>query len=258
LKFIGLGKGKSVKNKSGERKSSRQNSRGKSRLPAEISEPTSSRLYIGNLSYAVTDSELSDFFASAGTVTSAEVITNPHNGRSKGFAFVEMGSLEEAKEAVKSLQDKELKGRPLLISGAKSRSASHENRGGEGAQRRKNPRRESPPRRSGGSSRSGDGRRRQRRDEEPPVERKPRKVEVVTSPILQVANLSDEVTEGDLMEAFRGITSPTHIELEENRTAAGIAQIELPSVEEAQRAVDILDGKSFMGQRLTITGVKSQ
>lgn len=78
-------------------------------------------LFIGNLPYSAGDDELKEFFSQAGTVASAKVITDRESGRSKGFGFVEMSSEEEAAEAIKTLDGKELDGRPISVSEARPR-----------------------------------------------------------------------------------------------------------------------------------------
>ena len=83
-------------------------------------EVTSPRLYVGNLSFEATESDLFELFNGVGQVQNAEVVTYKHNQRSKGFAFVQMQTVEEARRAVSELHDKEFLGRKLLVSGAKS------------------------------------------------------------------------------------------------------------------------------------------
>lgn len=83
-------------------------------------EVTSGRLYVGNLSYETTEVELEELFRGIGNVLSAEVVTNARTQQSKGFAFVEMGSIDEAKRAVQVLDDEDFMGRKLIISGARS------------------------------------------------------------------------------------------------------------------------------------------
>ncbi len=83
-------------------------------------EVTSGRLYVGNLSYDTTEVELEELFRGIGNVLSAEVVTNARTQQSKGFAFVEMGSIDEAKRAVQVLDDEDFMGRKLNISGARS------------------------------------------------------------------------------------------------------------------------------------------
>jgi hypothetical protein len=84
------------------------------------SEVTSGRLYVGNLDYSTGEVELESLFRGVGNVLSAEVVTNPRTQQSKGFAFVEMGSIDEAKRAVSVLDDQDFMGRKLIVSGARS------------------------------------------------------------------------------------------------------------------------------------------
>ncbi len=95
------------------------------RKPESI-EVTTPRLYVGNLSFEATESDLFELFNGVGLVQNAEVVTYKHNERSKGFAFVQMQSVEEAKRAVAELHDKEFLGRKLVVSGAKSDSHSRD------------------------------------------------------------------------------------------------------------------------------------
>src|SRR6476619_3224374 len=90
-----------------------------SRKPEAV-EVTSPRLYVGNLSFDATESDLFELFNGVGHVQNAEVVSYKHNQRSKGFAFVQMQTVEEAKRAVTELHDKEFLGRKLVVSGAKS------------------------------------------------------------------------------------------------------------------------------------------
>lgn len=80
-----------------------------------------SKLFIGSLAWATNDDSLRDFFASAGTVVSANVIVDRETGRSKGFGFVEMSTDEEAKAAIDQLNGKELDGRPIVVNEARPR-----------------------------------------------------------------------------------------------------------------------------------------
>lgn len=79
------------------------------------------KLFVGSLSWNVTDDQLKDFFAGAGTVESAKVITDRESGRSRGFGFVEMASADEAKKAIADLNGKELDGRPITVNEARER-----------------------------------------------------------------------------------------------------------------------------------------
>jgi len=68
------------------------------------------KLYVGNLDYSVTDDQLGELFGQVGTVVSVVVITDRYTGRSKGFAFVEMSSPEEAQEAIKKFNGQKFPG----------------------------------------------------------------------------------------------------------------------------------------------------
>jgi cold-inducible RNA-binding protein len=85
------------------------------------------KLYVGNLGYGVTSSDLESLFTPFGTVQSAQVIMDRDTGRSKGFGFVEMGS-SEATAAINAMNGKEVDGRPLTVNEARPR----EDRGGGG------------------------------------------------------------------------------------------------------------------------------
>lgn len=87
------------------------------------------KLYVGNLSYDTTESDLRQAFESYGKVTSANIVTDKYTGKSRGFGFVEMDSKDEANEAMSNLNDTELNGRNLNINEAKPRN---DNRGGGG------------------------------------------------------------------------------------------------------------------------------
>jgi cold-inducible RNA-binding protein len=80
-----------------------------------------SKLYVGNLSYDTTSSDLQQLCAAHGTVQSAEVISDRETGRSKGFGFVQMGSDDEAKAAIAALNGHEVNGRALTVNEAKPR-----------------------------------------------------------------------------------------------------------------------------------------
>ena len=104
-----------------------------------------SKLYVGNLPYRTRDDSLQELFSQAGTVVSANVITDRESGRSKGFAFVEMSSPAEAEKAIQMFNGYSLEGRDLRVNIARPR--------------------EDKPRRFGGGNRSGGGPNR-RRDEQ--------------------------------------------------------------------------------------------
>ena len=86
------------------------------------------KLYVGNLAFQTTSQDLQTLFAQAGTVESAQVIEDRDTGRSKGFAFVEMSTDDEAASAIDQFNGKEVAGRTLTVNEARPR----ENRGGGG------------------------------------------------------------------------------------------------------------------------------
>ena len=86
----------------------------------ELVEVTSPKVYVGNLSFDAVESDLFDLFAGVGSVQNAEIVSHRETQKSKGFAFVTLASVEEAKRAVTELHDKEFMGRRLVISGAKT------------------------------------------------------------------------------------------------------------------------------------------
>jgi RNA recognition motif-containing protein len=89
------------------------------------------KLYVGGLAYSVTDDQLHQLFASHGTVESAKVITDKYTDRSRGFGFVEMGTVEEAEKAIQALNGSQHEGRKLTVNISKPR----EDRGGGGGYR---------------------------------------------------------------------------------------------------------------------------
>ncbi len=93
------------------------------------------KLYVGNLTYGVTDSTLEQMFAAHGTVQSAQVIMDRDTGRSKGFGFVEMGSDQEAQAAIAALNGQQVEGRSLTVNEAKPREDRGGSRGGSGGSR---------------------------------------------------------------------------------------------------------------------------
>jgi len=108
------------------------------------------KIYVGNLSYEVTEEELRQEFGAFGEVTSVNIITDKYSGRPKGFGFVEMTSVSEGQAAITGLNGKELKDRTLNVNAARPRTDNRsggsygDRRGGGGY---------------GGGGRSGGGRR---------------------------------------------------------------------------------------------------
>jgi RNA recognition motif-containing protein len=77
------------------------------------------KLYVGNLSYATTEGNLSELFGAVGEVASVSLITDRMSGRSKGFAFVEMAEYSVAQEAINQLNSKEMDGREINVAEAR-------------------------------------------------------------------------------------------------------------------------------------------
>ena len=78
------------------------------------------KLYVGNLPWALNDNELKDTFKSHGNVISAKVISDKESGRSKGFGFVEMENESEANNAIKALNGTDFKGRKIVVALSKA------------------------------------------------------------------------------------------------------------------------------------------
>ena len=91
-----------------------------------------SRLFIGNLAYQTIDTDLQDLFSQAGVVSSASVMMDKFTGKSRGFAFIEMGSDDEAGKAVEMFHGKEFQGRALTVNIARPREDRPPSRGGVG------------------------------------------------------------------------------------------------------------------------------
>ena len=79
------------------------------------------RLFVGNLSYRTIESDLQDYFSQAGVVTSCNLMLDKYTGKSRGFAFVEYSTSEEANKAVELFQNKEFQGRQLTVNIARPR-----------------------------------------------------------------------------------------------------------------------------------------
>ncbi len=90
------------------------------------------KLYVGNLTYGVTDADLQQLFAQFGTVQSAQVIMDRDTGRSKGFGFVEMGSDAEAQAAIADMNGKDVEGRALTVNEARPKTEGGGGGGGRG------------------------------------------------------------------------------------------------------------------------------
>jgi RNA recognition motif-containing protein len=93
------------------------------------------RLFVGNLAYSVTDTQLQELFERHGVVESVKVISDKTTGRSRGYGFVEMSSEDEARRAIEALNGTQLEGRKLIVNEAhpqERRAAGSERRRGHG------------------------------------------------------------------------------------------------------------------------------
>jgi RNA recognition motif-containing protein len=90
------------------------------------------RIYVGNLTYSVTDDDLRDVFGEFGELAAAEVIKDKFSGQSKGFGFVDMPNKSEADAAIKALNETDYKGRKLTVNEARPRAERPRSGGGGG------------------------------------------------------------------------------------------------------------------------------
>lgn len=142
LRFFGIGKAKEAPETSDKRKApksnvrvakARTNNRGgnpaaarKGRRATSTPPTRNARLYVGNLSYEATESELEDLFKGFGHVRSVEVIYNSRTYKSKGYAFVEMVNLDDARRAAEVLHGQPFMGRELMVSAASDKTERSE------------------------------------------------------------------------------------------------------------------------------------
>ena len=93
----------------------------------------STRLYLGNLSYDASEYDLEDLFKGVGAVRNVEIVYNRNTHKSKGYGFIEMATIDEAKRAVEVLHDQPFMGRKMIVNGAKSKGTDdREDKGGQG------------------------------------------------------------------------------------------------------------------------------
>ena len=91
-----------------------------------------SRLFVGNLSYQTMENDLQEYFSQAGVVSSVNLMLDKFTGKSRGFAFVEFGSQDEANKAVEMFHNKEFQGRQLTVNIARPREDRPQRSGGGG------------------------------------------------------------------------------------------------------------------------------
>ena len=95
------------------------------------------KIYVGNLSYDITEEDLRQEFAAFGEVASVDVIKDKYTGRVRGFGFVEMASVSEGQAAINSLNGKTLMDREIVVNAARPRSDNREGGGGFGGARQR-------------------------------------------------------------------------------------------------------------------------
>ena len=92
----------------------------------------SARLFVGNLPFTTTENDLQDHFAQAGSVVAVNIMQDRATGRSRGFAFVEMASQEDASKAISMFHQKDFQGRPLTVNEARPREERPQGGGSRG------------------------------------------------------------------------------------------------------------------------------
>ncbi len=105
------------------------------RPPSQPRQPSGTRLFVGNLPYSAGNTDLEKVFAEVGTVSSVSVVTDRFSGQSKGFAFVEMGSKEEADAIIEKFNGQEVLGRVLKVNAARPPERRRFGGGGGGGRR---------------------------------------------------------------------------------------------------------------------------
>ena len=138
LSFFGLYKpetkqsGKGGKGQTQKNKQEQTKQKPAAKKTTQSVEVTTGRLYVGNLSYETTEYDLEDLFKGNGPVKSVEIIYNRHTHKSKGYGFVEMLNVDDAKNAVKVHHDQPFMGRMLIVNGAKTRQPEQRERRNSG------------------------------------------------------------------------------------------------------------------------------
>lgn len=205
------------------------------------------RLYLGNLSYEADESVLEELFKGVGTVRSVEIVYNRHTHRSKGFGFIEMQNVEEAKRAVETLHDKPFMGRNLVVNGANNKPKEdtptrerqpRENNTRENNTRENNPRERKPA---------------QQRDRQQPDRQSKNAAR------LYLGNLSFDADESSIEDFFKGIGNVRKVELVYNKQthrSKGFGFIEMQKTADAQRAIEVLHDQPFMGRKIVVSANK--
>jgi nucleolin len=185
------------------------------------------RLYVGNLPQHLCFPELEDLFSPFGTILSAELMTDPTTGRSRGFGFVEMESAEAARAAISSLNGFVLEGQMLTVNEANPTSHSPAQRGGGGerAVRTSGDRPSPSPAQLGGTR-------------------------------LFVGNLPYTATVADLQKLFGEVGTVTSVSLmmdRETGQSKGFAFVDMESKEAASAAIKRFDGQTALGRNLKVS-----
>jgi RNA recognition motif-containing protein len=128
LSVFGIGKKASAKSAKPQRAPRAEGSAPRQSRKPERIEVTTPRVYVGNLSFDATESDLLELFSGIGSVQNVEIVANRDTHRSKGFGFVQLTTVDEAKRAVAELHDKEYMGRKMVVSGAKAVAESRSER----------------------------------------------------------------------------------------------------------------------------------
>jgi hypothetical protein len=128
LSLFGIGKKAPAKQAKPQRAPRAEGSSPRQSRKPESIEVTTPRVYVGNLSFDATESDLLELFSGIGSVQNVEIVANRDTHRSKGFGFVQLTSVDEAKRAVAELHDKEYMGRKMVVSGAKAVAESRSER----------------------------------------------------------------------------------------------------------------------------------
>ncbi len=233
------------------------------RAEREVERLAEPRIHVGNLAYSVGDKQLEAAFSEYGKVSSAEVVVFNDTKRSKGFGFVQMSSLVEARKAILGLHGQQLEGRRLVLAAAKGErkkdSDAKGERRGRGGKRGDRSERSSEGRgeRSRDGGREKRGRERSSGGRNKPSDRdlrpKPLEIETVTSETLTVTGVAKDATEQDLRDAFSDVLPAEGVTTVSIAEAGESAEMTFASIEQAQNALARMDGKSLMGSTLKLT-----
>eukprot|EP00002_Diphylleia_rotans_P023147 TRINITY_DN4548_c0_g3_i1.p1 TRINITY_DN4548_c0_g3~~TRINITY_DN4548_c0_g3_i1.p1 ORF type:complete len:232 (+),score=36.75 TRINITY_DN4548_c0_g3_i1:98-793(+) len=211
--------------------------------PVRIVKLTGSRLYVGNLSYATNRESLRQHMETAGKVVRAEVLYR-YDGKSKGCAIVEYETHEEAVNAVKTLNDTQLDGRPIFIREDREEGGSASTAPSASFNRGPRPARPARPARSAPAF--------DRPAFERPATERPA-FERQSSVRVYVGNVAPGTRWGELKDLFRGHAEVTHADVIYNQhrgTAYGLVSLSNP--QEAEKAIASLNGSLFKGAELIV------